>query len=196
MPNDIGIVILAAGASTRLGSPKQLLSYNGATLIERILDAALKSDCDLVIAVLGAHASLIRQRLPKRVHPVYNPHWPNGIHTSIRFGIESLLTRCSGLKAAVLSMCDQPYLESSIFNELIRTYDRVSQRIVASAYSGTLGTPALFDSAWFPDLLQLSAGGAKTLIERHSTHVISIPFAKGGIDIDTPADYTRLQAIR
>jgi len=67
---------------------------------------------------------------------------------------------------------------------------------VASAYSGTLGTPALFDSAWFPDLLQLSSGGAKTLIERHSTHVTSIPFAKGGIDIDTRADYTRLHAIR
>ena len=192
MPNNVAIIVLAAGGSTRLGSPKQLLPFHGSTLIRRVLAAALESDGALTVAVLGAQAADIHEEIPRGVHTIYNPFWSDGIQHSIHVGMEYVLTRPSKFDGVVLSNCDQPYTDKSVFNALIQTHDGVRGRIVASAYDGTLGTPVLFDAEYFQALQQLEEGGAKCLIQQHAQNVISVPFPNGEIDIDTPADYKRL----
>jgi molybdenum cofactor cytidylyltransferase len=192
MPSNVAIIVLAAGGSTRLGSPKQLLSFNGTTLIRRVLTAALESETALTVAVLGAQAADVHEEIPRGVQTIYNPFWSDGIHHSIHCGMEYVLTRPSRFDAVVLSNCDQPYIETSVFNALIRTYDGECGRIVASSYGGTLGTPVLFDAQYFKALQETQEGGAKFLIEQYREAVISVPFPNGEIDIDTPADYEKL----
>lgn len=196
----IGFIILAAGASTRLGSPKQLLLYKDKTFIRHITEVALASPCEPIIVVLGANAHLFRseiQQLPIQI--VENTQWSQGMGSSIKVGMEALITkwRCaiaSSLNphAVILSLCDQPFVSPQLLEEIIDTYRLTGKPIVASAYEGTLGVPALFDRRFFPQLLaQPSNNGAKSIIHQYPLEVSCVPFPQGGIDIDTPEDYQK-----
>ena len=190
----IGLIILAAGASTRMGCPKQLLKYQNQSLIYHTVNIAVASLCEPIVVVLGAYAELIQPEIKSfPVTIALNPDWTGGMSTSIRVGLETLLVFSPQLEAIVLTLCDQPLVSTSIINELVATYHRTKQPIVASQYGEVVGVPALFDSQFFPNLLKLKGDrGARQVIKQFIPRVLPVPFPAGSFDIDTPTDYARL----
>ncbi|XWK89613.1 MAG: nucleotidyltransferase family protein [Phormidium sp.] len=186
----IGILILAAGASTRLGQPKQLLFYQGKPLIRQMAEVAIASNCQQVGVVLGAHAEAIVPHLSNLdIHIFYNKNWSRGMASSIQCGLREMLRVSVELDAIVLMVCDQPFVSPDLIHKLIAGYRDLNYPIVASEYAGILGVPALFHKTFFPELLTLQGDvGAKSIIRQHHSHSLSIPFNQGIIDLDTPQD--------
>ena len=191
----IGLIILAAGASTRLGNAKQFLIFRGETLLRRIVREAVESICQPVIVVLGKDAREFENHLKGfNVCIAQNKNWERGMGTSINAGIEKLLDTDQETEGVVLTVCDQPFLTNSIINQLTETFYQNQALIAASAYNETLGVPALFSRKLFPELANLkSTGGAKEIIKRFSDEVVSVDFPQGAIDIDTMEDFRRLE---
>lgn len=160
------------------------------------MDVAHESEAGPVIVVLGAFASELEKLLDeKKIHITENPNWIEGIASSIHTGLETLKRVALLSEAVILMVCDQPFLETEILNELIATQKRTGKPIVACRYGNTLGTPALFHRSLFAELLELKGDkGAKAIIEKHIDDVEAVPFDKGAIDIDTEDDYIRLMA--
>ncbi len=179
-------------------TPKQLLPIGKYQLLRHSVLTAIASNCPLVAVVLGAHAAQIRPEiddLPIRI--VENLEWQAGMGTSIRAGLQSLLELEPALKAAIILLCDQPFVSVSLINQLIAAYYSTPGLVIASAYSQVLGVPALFSDRHFPELLALHPGaGAKQLIQRHLDQVRSIPFPEGAIDLDTPQEYQAFLTFR
>jgi molybdenum cofactor cytidylyltransferase len=191
----IGLMILAAGASTRMGTPKQLLAYRGCTLILHVAEVAITSVCQPIVVVLGANAEQIKPEISQLpVHIVENQQWADGMSSSIRVGLEALLAVNQNLEAVAIALCDQPFVSSQTINQLIEAYHLTGKPIIASEYAGTLGVPVLFSRPLFSELMALKSNeGAKKLIKKHIHEVFSVPFPEGSIDIDTPTDYEQLQ---
>ena len=164
---NVGAVILAAGGSTRLGAPKQFLQWEGESLVRRAVRAAAEADCAPVVVVVGRDSERIAVELrdtPAQLVP--NPEWESGLGSSIRTGIETLLSADAQPDAVVLLACDQPFVDASLIAALIAQWDSSGNRIVASRYANTLGVPALFDRSCFAALMELpNDSGAKALIK-------------------------------
>lgn len=191
IPN-IGIIILAAGASSRMGTPKQLLLHQGRSFLSQIVEAAIASMCHPIVVVLGANAEQIKSEVSFRVQVVENTRWSEGMSSSIAVGMQALVNQ--NIEGVVITLCDQPFVSTQIIAQLIAAYRFTGKSIVASEYAGTLGVPAFFSRAFFPELMTLGATeGAKHLIRRHFHQVFSVPFPEGAIDIDTPTDYEQFQ---
>jgi molybdenum cofactor cytidylyltransferase len=186
-------IILAAGASTRLGRPKQLLRFRGETLLARTIGAVRAAPIRRVLVVLGAQAALMRAQLAgDAVEAIENLDWRMGIGSSIRAGMHALPEPCSA--AVLLVVCDQPLLSAAHLAALVEIHRRTSALIVASHYGDDVsGVPALFSRAVFGELAALPAhSGAKSIIERHRDATVLLPFCAGTFDIDTENDYQRL----
>jgi molybdenum cofactor cytidylyltransferase len=195
-PPGVGAVVLAAGASSRMGRPKQTLQYRGESLLRRAALAALDSGCRPVVVVTGAHADLSRRELGGLdVLEVLNPLWETGMASSIRAGLEGLLGAAPAAAAAVLMLCDQPHVTADLISRLVAAHRATQRPVVASAYGGTYGVPALFASALFTELALLEGtAGAKQVIKSHASQAHFLPFPSGDVDVDTPADFSRLTA--
>jgi molybdenum cofactor cytidylyltransferase len=190
----IGLIILAAGSATRMGRPKQLLSYQGRSLILHAVEVALASMSQPIIVVLGAYVEQIKPELMlKAVQVVENSQWQEGMSSSIRAGISMLLKTNSKLDAVIISLADQPLVSPQIFNQLIQSYQETQKVIIASKYNETTGVPALFSNALFPELMQLEGDkGAKALIQKYIDRGLTLLIPEAAIDIDTPDDYKQL----
>jgi molybdenum cofactor cytidylyltransferase len=188
-----GIIILAAGNSSRLGEPKQLLEYKGKSLLHHVTRQALKIT-GAVVVVSGSNNNLIENELKNlQVITVYNPEWQEGMGSSIRIGVEKIINEFPVIENLIISVCDQPFIDSSVFSELMTKHKEDKKGIIASAYAGVLGTPVMFDRKYFGELSKLSGNeGAKKLLHVFSRDVGSIDFEKGRIDIDTKNDYEQL----
>ena len=187
-----GIIILAAGSSSRLGRPKQNLVFEGKTLLQRAIETALASVCETVIIVLGANADVI---LPSIInYPiaiVQNDEWKEGMASSIRAGTSELKKIIPTIQSAILLLCDQPFMDTHLLNHLILS--KTKKGISVSRYNKTVGPPVLFDAVYFDDLLLLTgAEGAKKVIQKYPENVSEIPFPKGSIDIDTIEDFEKI----
>jgi molybdenum cofactor cytidylyltransferase len=193
----VGLIILAAGASTRMGTPKQLLPYRERSFIRYITEVAIASACQPIAVVLGANVERIKPEISQLpVQIVENQQWAEGMSTSIRVGLEALLAMNPNLDAVAIALCDQPFVSFPILDRIVEAYHLTGKPIIASEYSGTLGVPALFNRTLFSELMTLkSTEGAKKLIKKHIHQVFSVPFAEGAIDIDTPKDYEQLQTL-
>lgn len=189
----IGVVVLAAGASRRLGVPKQTLRYGDRSLLRLAVESAAGSACGPVIVVLGANAELCRREindLPVRV--VENVHWKTGMSSSIRTGLVALE---ADVRAMIIMTVDQPHVTAQVIDRIANAYIAGSSTIVASAYANTLGVPALFDRTQFPDIMGLEGdSGAKSVIAGNSGRVHAIPFELGAVDIDTLDDCGKVMA--
>jgi molybdenum cofactor cytidylyltransferase len=187
------IVILAAGASTRLGRPKQLLTWQGKTLLQHAVQTALTITTQPVV-VTGCNADQLAAGLNHtQVHIVFNPDWELGIASSIRYGLQALLDRTPAPDQVIFMVCDQPFVSAELLLDLINERQKSQRSIVASSYAGTLGIPALFDKSMFPQLLDLQGDmGAKKLIQGHPDEVAFVEFPQGNIDIDTELEYEKL----
>jgi molybdenum cofactor cytidylyltransferase len=189
-------IVLAAGASNRLGKPKQLLMYKDKTFLRHILDIVTISNTYPVITVLGAGSHLTAKEIPadKNIHTIINGNWKEGIASSIRCGLNALLQIAPGCHGAIFFVCDQPFISLTLVNQLLNIQQKTGKAIVACSYGDTVGTPVLFKSTFFPELLTLQGdAGAKKIIKQHSGAVATVTFPKGHIDIDTDTDYEALK---
>lgn len=191
---NVAAIVLAAGGATRFGQPKQLLKFQGETLVRRAVRAAAEGGCARVAVIVGDSGALIKDEVRQiSGEIVENPDCSRGLGTSIRCGLRSLLVSMPELDAAVVLACDQPFVDAGTIAALLAQQKKSGKAIVASHYANTLGVPALFDRSCFTALLALpDDSGAKALIESRSDDVASIEFEAGAIDIDTPADFERL----
>ena len=193
-PSGIAIIILAAGRSARLGSPKQLLSYRGKTLLQHTIDTTLESMASPILVVLGSGKDAIRQELKQtQILILENSSWESGMASSISCGINHLQIIAPESKAVILMVCDQPFVSAQLLNDLINKHKYSKQSIVASSYADTLGTPALFHKSLFVELLALQGeSGAKSLIKKYNQQTAFVCFDQGSIDIDTRENYRNL----
>ena len=190
----VAAIVLAAGSSTRFGKPKQFALFQGETFIRRIAAAAIEADCAPIVVVTGEDAAQITSELTQfTVTIAMNPHWQNGLGSSIGVGVRHAISLAPDVDAALLLTCDQPFVNADVLTQLIQLRLATGKPIIASAYAETLGIPALFDRSCFPDLLGLKEdSGAKKIILTRPDDVVSFVFPAGAIDIDTAADYKKL----
>lgn len=188
------VLILAAGSSSRLGEPKQLLSYGNKNLLNHTIDEAKKAGDGIVVVILGGNYHLIAGNIHHAgIKVSYNAAWEKGMSSSIVKGLQELTREHAGLEGVILTVCDQPFISAALFNELIAAAVQTGKTIVASAYAGTLGTPVLFLKKHFDSLLNLKGKeGGRGLIEKYKEDVASVIFENGEIDIDTMDDYNDL----
>ena len=189
----IAAVVLAAGESSRLGRPKQLLPRRGRSLLRHAVDCATVAGCEPVVVVLGAGAEEMRGALSGAgARPVVNADWRSGLGSSVRAGVAALASSAAGVRAVLLLACDQPRLEPVVLRRLVAAFDR-GARIAACGYAGTVGVPALFDRALFDELLALDGReGARSVLRAHAAEVTAVPWPEGAVDVDTPEDLERL----
>jgi molybdenum cofactor cytidylyltransferase len=188
------IVILAAGMSSRLGTPKQLIDYNGKSLLLYTVNEALLTGLRPVVVVIGAHSDSVKKEIDNlEVNLIENEQWQEGMASSIRCGVAFAQKIDVHVDGIVFMVCDQPYVSTSLLNGLLSAQHRTGLPIVASSYEKNLGIPALFHKTFFTELMGLTGdSGAKKLIKLHKNLVTAISFPEGNIDIDTKADYDAL----
>ncbi|MEP7251415.1 MAG: nucleotidyltransferase family protein [Ginsengibacter sp.] len=184
------IILLAAGSSSRFGSPKQLAQNNGRSFVAHAIIEALKVTKE-VIVVLGANHEVIKKEIEKfPIHIVWNEKWEEGMSSSIKKGMEILLQHETFPDAIIIAVCDQPFLSSGIMNSLIEKYESGDRPIIASAYNNVLGTPTLFNQSFFSALMELKGqAGAKKIISENKAVVDTVSFPLGYVDIDTIEDF-------
>lgn len=191
---NIGAVIVAAGESRRLGTPKQLILFDGEPLVRRAARIALSAGLFPVVVVVGHEAERVRAvlaDLPLAV--VENADWATGVGRSIVRGVAEV-TRLTNYRGAVmLLVCDQPLVTRDHLEALAGAV-RGGAPLAASTYAGTQGVPAVFGPPLFPELLALVGdSGAKAIIRRHRSGATLVPFAGAEHDVDTSADLARLR---
>ena len=191
----IGIVILAAGLSSRLGKPKQMLEFKGKSLLKHAVTAAVDSNASFVVVVIGANATLIVKELDNNeVHVVENKNWQEGMASSIRCGLKAVTKKAPLTDAVIFLVCDQPHISAKLVNEIIMVHQQTGRPIVACNYGDTFGPPVLFYKSFFDELNLLQGDvGAKKIIQQYSEELTSVPFAAGTIDIDKEQDYEALK---
>jgi CTP:molybdopterin cytidylyltransferase MocA len=187
-----GSVVLAAGGSTRFGSTKQLLIHDGERLVRRAAKAALDAGARPVMVVLGADAPIVAPELSKlrHVRTVINPHWETGLASSLATGLRALM-EIAGCDAVLVTLADQPNVDAAALKKLIAAFDS-EHRIVASAYSGIIGVPAIFGCEHVADLMRIKGdSGAGKWLREHPDKVTTVDLPEAEADIDTVEDLER-----
>jgi molybdenum cofactor cytidylyltransferase len=184
-----GVILLAAGSSSRLGRPKQLLNYQGKTLIQNSIGVAQQSAADDLVVVLGSNSELIQTGIESKEVPVLvHAHWEEGMSSSMQCGLRYLI-ETRQVEQVILMLCDQPYVSQGLLDQLMDGKKASGKGILACSYSGTVGVPALFDQHYFQELLALKGTeGAKKVILNHQEDTFLVDFPLGAIDLDTEED--------
>ncbi|GHB29315.1 4-diphosphocytidyl-2C-methyl-D-erythritol kinase [Mongoliitalea lutea] len=194
--NDFAAIILAAGASTRLGQPKQLLEYQGKMLLQHAIEVVSPVVGQRLLVVLGAHAAKILDVFQNYPFPyVINETWSDGMSTSLRLGLSALLKE-DAIDGIFLLVSDQPFVDTDVITQLKNKHLSTNKKLIASAYSDTLGVPAFIHRDYFEELLsQQKDMGAKKLFFKYPEDVDTISFPKGAFDVDTAEDVFRLKNV-
>lgn len=195
--SSIAIIILAAGASKRMGQPKQLLLYKGQTLLSYVTKCALDSVGNPVIVILGANAEKIEPGIASLpIVIIKNYRWSEGIASSIRCGINYIQKQDFNLNGVVFLTCDQPFISTELIEQLIAAHHSTNKPIIASQYGETLGIPALFSRTFFSALMQLHGErGAQRIVNKYPHLVEALDFPQGQIDLDTLENYQQLNSM-
>ena len=184
------IIILAAGASVRMGIPKQLLKFGGVSLVRRAACAAIDCGVGPVIIVLGANAELIQPELQGlEIILTVNSEWKSGMSSSIRHGLEALLKIAPDTEGVLLMPADQPNVSSRSLGKIIQAQLQGNAGLVAARFNDVIGTPAFFSRHYFGELLKLEGGGgARSLLDRYRERVLPVDLPEAELDLDTPED--------
>jgi molybdenum cofactor cytidylyltransferase len=182
-------LILAAGASSRLGRPKQLLQKQGKILLALSIHTALAAELSAVYVVLGARQEQIKDQISHLpVKLIFNSEWEEGIGSSIRNSMIQIVDD-GPYDCVVILLCDQLLITAAHVKNLIAVYKSSHKPIVATAYGEQTGVPALFDQSYFPMLLALKGDtGARKIISQHQHDVRTVQFEAAAVDIDTAED--------
>ena len=189
------IIILAAGASRRMGQPKQMLRYGSRTLLSHAVGVAAATSASEVLVVVGIDPDIYAAELAcyqSKFRMIQNRQSETGIGSSIRFGIEAISREA---QRALLMTCDQPFVRSSHLEQMLELAAVAPQTKVAIAanYRGILGVPVVFRRSLFPELTRLSAEqGARKLLLRHRDAIEPFELPEAAFDVDTPSDYRML----
>jgi CTP:molybdopterin cytidylyltransferase MocA len=179
-----GVIILAAGTSSRMGAAKQLLDCAGEPLLLRMVRIALASQAQRVVVVLGAcmqDCAAVLADEPVRL--IENVAWQEGMASSIRAGVAALQHEVDG---CVILLGDQPMVSTALLDQMFAA----GHRIVAASYDGIVGPPVFFSRPYFDELLALQGEhGARRLLRAHAAETTTIDFAAASCDLDTPQDY-------
>lgn len=189
-PDEIGVLILAAGSSSRMGVSKQMLPIDGTSLLGKTISTAIQAGLKNIAVILGSNAD--EHRIAANEFPVttlLNSDWRKGMGSSIKVGVNYFRT-INSVTGVIILVCDQPTLTAEIVRNLITKRKETHKSIIASRYSNTIGVPALFTAEGFEKLLSLEDDqGAKKIILENQDHLSTIDFPSGEIDLDTPEDY-------
>ena len=190
-PYKIAAILLAAGGSSRMGGrPKQLLVYDGKTLLRRAVETLLASTCSPVVVILGAEFEKAKNEiedLPLEI--VRNENWRTGMSSSIKTGLEHLLQIAPDASAVIIALCDQPKIKATHINLIAKKFRGTAAGIVVAEYSGTVGVPGLFSERYFTELLNIKGDkGARNLIRSSSADLSTIKISEAAYDIDTLDD--------
>jgi len=190
----IAAVVLAAGRSVRMGTPKLLLRLSGRSMVQRVVDSVRGSRCDEIVVVLGEAADRVgAEAAGDRVRLVVNDRYGEGMGTSLAAGIAALGPQC---EAAVVLLGDQPCVTAGMIDALIDAHRRTRKPIVASRYGSVIGAPTLIGRALFPEARRLAGdSGGRVLIQQHPDLVDEVRFPPAAAaDVDTPEEFARLRA--
>lgn len=191
--NLIGVIVLAAGASHRMGAAKQTLKFKGETLLRRSAETALQTSRYVVIA-LGARREILRREIEDLpVAITENKDWQSGMGGSLKISLAELLKSGENFGGVIVMVCDQPFVSVDLLGKISAEFEQTDSLIVACEYENTRGVPALFSEKLFAEMLSLeSSDGAKKLIKKYASETAVVSFPEGAFDVDTPADYERL----
>jgi molybdenum cofactor cytidylyltransferase len=189
----ISLILLAAGESSRLGTPKQLLMYKGKNLLQHTIDLTQTVGLDTV-AVLGAYSEQILTQIGTLdLKVVENTDWREGLASSVRCGLEHVLSLNPDAEAVILLLCDQPLLTAETIRQLLEKYHESGLPIIHCNYGDTTGPPTLFHKSLFHYLMQLKGHeGAKKVVNTFPDKVALVEFPDGKWDIDTAEDYEQI----
>ncbi|HEX4284218.1 MAG TPA: nucleotidyltransferase family protein [Terracidiphilus sp.] len=191
----VAAIILAAGASRRLGQPKQLVGFGGEALLERALRLAKEAGASPVLAVLGANFAPICASVTfNQAIPVFNERWEQGMSSSIHAGLLEADVRAPESIGSLVMTCDQPHLSASYLRSLLEAFAAQSEpTIVSSIYAGIHGIPAVFPRSVYPKLHAIHGDkGARTLLAKPPCAIVAVPCSGCEIDIDLPEDLAHL----
>jgi len=194
---DIGVVIMAAGESGRLGRVKQLLPFRGKPLLQHTVDAVGALNIPASAIVLGAHAEAILSNIDfNGFDTVINEDWESGMAGSMQMGLKHLLADHPHLKGVLLLVADQPFISTDLLEQMMDAFHQGND-LVACRYNDVVGVPALIGQRYFSELQQTKGDkGARQLLHSHAEEIYTIDFPEGAIDIDTWADYEQWQKSR
>ncbi|MBU4582245.1 MAG: molybdenum cofactor cytidylyltransferase [Proteobacteria bacterium] len=190
----ISAILLAAGESKRMGRPKQMLAWQGKTLLRQVLENLIRSDAGEIILVLGHEAEAISKSLTEsQIKIVINPDYKQGMASSLRHG---LLAMDPESEAFLVLLADQPDIGPEIMNRMIREFKQANPRrgIVRPVYRGLRGHPVLIGVQYLQEALQLQGDvGARQILANHPEDILEIEVNQDGIlkDIDTPEAYRK-----
>jgi molybdenum cofactor cytidylyltransferase len=185
------VIVLAAGSSSRLGQPKQLVKLGGRHVLHTVVSNAVAIAGYSVTVVLGAHAAELTRMLQRSTASVIvNRNWEEGLASSLRYGLASAPPACD---AALIMLGDQVAVTADDLKRLIAAWKGEDSIIAASVYSGHVGVPAIFPRWCFSELRELRGDqGARAILERHSHRLARVPMPNAAIDLDTPEDLKAL----
>ncbi len=188
--NSIAAIVLAAGSSSRLGQPKQLLKVRGKSLVGIAVENCLNSGIDRAIVVLGFNNEAVVEVL--RDYPVktlVNQNWEKGMGHSLSFGLNHLTSLWPDIDGLLIQLCDQPFIPESHFVKLIHLFLKGEKSIIASLYKDTFGPPLICDKRYFPELEKLDGDkGAKSIFQKYKEELYLEPCPECAADIDKPED--------
>ena len=193
--SDIAVVVLAAGASNRMGEPKQLLKWGQTTLLGHTLKTVKEIGFQDVFLVLGANFELIGKEVnDKSITILNNTNWNQGLGTSIAFAVKYLQQFKMHTKGVLFVLCDQPFITVDYLKTMVSTFKQNTNQIITTSYeNGKQGVPALFDASYFDELLQLKDDyGARYMLEKHHHKVEALVPPTKNMDLDTKEDYANL----
>lgn len=190
------ILILAAGASTRMGTPKQLLIWEDSTLLKNAIKQSTALVSEDTYVVLGANFEVLKNHIEGcSAHIIQHSHWASGLGSSIACGVKQLMH--GNYNRVLIMLADQPLITSTYLRQLLHVSTTSNQTIIASQFNHILSVPAVFDKKHFTELTHLNADyGAKKLFYKHRKALKKIILAQNILkDIDTPEDYASLREI-
>ena len=186
-----GIIILAAGESSRLGQPKQLVPWRGQPMLRHAARMAIEAQLGPVIVILGAVDQPCREILHGLdLRIAHNPDWASGMGGSVVAGVKAMAA--DDLQNVIVMLCDQPFIDSDVMNKLVAKRDESGCEVVASKFGEAMGPPVLFSKNRFATLLTLTGQQGAKAILRAETSLATIDCAEAAQDLDTPDDLRRL----
>jgi len=185
-------IILSAGESKRMGTPKQLLPWGNTIVLQHVLDNAAASRLERIQLILGHCADEIAGRitLPSKTHIFVNPAFKEGMHTSVKCGIHSAPPDA---EAFMVLLGDQPLIETWAIDRLIDAYHEGGKGIVVPVCNGRRGHPVIFAARFREELLAIGDRGAREVLHRHAEAIFEVPIDSPHVlmDLDTPQDYQK-----